>query len=167
MDLVTLFTGVIVPIVAILAFGLSVYNAYIQWKQDRPNIALDISYEKYTFDDPTCDEIIPYDCYAINAKNHGHADLIVATVGFKWNNMIFERDYSSIINKGGYSQYKGLPFRLTPGEKLFVEIFRREIITEILKSGIKGTIKVTCFIKDGNGIFYPATPIEIDTEISN
>lgn len=162
MDMPSLFADIIVPIVAILAFLLSLYNAYTQWRRDRPNIYLEISYQKDAFD-PMWDGIVPYDGYVIHAKNHGHSDLIIAKVGFKWQDKIFERDYSSITDKGEYTQYEGLPFLLAPGKKLFVEIFRKEMNNEILKSGISGIVKVTCFIKEGNGRFYTTTPIEIDT----
>jgi len=165
MDQSGIFTGYVVPIVAILGLSLSIYNTYIQLKRNRPNISLDISYWE-TMLDPNYDEIKHYDCYVVNAKNLGNVDVIVASVGFKWDNKIFERDYSSITDQITHCEYEQLPFQLKPGSRLFIEFFKREILKEISKSGISGLIEVTFYIKDGNGKLYTSAPIKIESQVT-
>jgi hypothetical protein len=155
MDLITIFTGLVVPIVAILAFGLSVYNTYNQWKRNRPNISLNL------FDSTNDFGGFPDNCYILSVKNLGNVNVIIDIVGFKWDDGIYERSYYRIK---GTDNYQFLPYKIEPGSTLFVEFYKSEIKDEILKRGISGLIKASGFIKDGNKKYFISSPIEVDVK---
>jgi hypothetical protein len=161
MDLITFFTGIVVPTVAVLAFVISLYNAYNQWKRDRPNISLDCSYSDTTFYSTLGDVKDPK--YTLSATNLGNGNVIISDVGFKWKKILFykiyKRDYYRINFDG---ECKELPFKIEPSKKMFAEFYPKEIDREILESKVSGSVKVIFFIKDGNGKIYKAAPIEID-----
>jgi hypothetical protein len=157
MDTTLIFTDIIVPIVAVFGFVLSVYNTFRHWKENRPNIFLEFSYQDTDFDPVYGD--FPLQCYILLVKNLGNVNLIIDFAGFKWGNQEYKREsYGNTLTE----QYRNFPHKLTPGSTLSIEFPQNEIKEEILKTQLKGAVKVTGFIKGGDGKYYKSPPLMID-----
>jgi hypothetical protein len=162
----TIFSTTVVPIIAIVGLGISLYNTYRHWKETKPNISLELVYSDYFHNPPF--EYSPYTGYVLIVKNLGKVDLIIDSTGFIWkkskfslNKEIFERNSYGVID---LEEYERFPYKLIPGSTFYLEFTLSEIIEEIEKTGLHLPITIRAFIKDGYRKYYSSSPFEINLE---
>jgi hypothetical protein len=157
MDIIAIATNYIIPLVAIAGLGLSIYNTYCHWREYRPNVSLEFSYQDSTFE-PACGEM-PYHCYVLVVKNLGNVNVIIDFAGFKWRKREYKEEYygHSITD-----EYRSFPYKLVPGSTLSIEFLRKTVKRELLKMGASGTVRISGFIKAGSGKYYSSPTVAID-----
>jgi len=78
MDVNAIFKDYIIPFIAILAFILSLYNAYRQWKENRPKPVLELFRKEYDENEQ------PDPGFACQVRNIGKGHIIVDLAGFHY-----------------------------------------------------------------------------------
>jgi hypothetical protein len=159
MDMSSLFADVIVPIVAILGLFLSIYNVYRHWREYRPNISLEFSYQDTAFE-PAVGEI-PFQCYVLLVKNLGNVNIILDAAGVKWGDKKYIRKYygSTITDV-----YHDFPFKLTPGSTLEIEFGVGEIQGAASSWGLSGAVKIIGFVRDGEKKIYTSPALAVNVK---
>ncbi|MGA2698240.1 MAG: hypothetical protein ABSE74_01190 [Methanoregula sp.] len=134
-----LFIQIVIAIVAVAGLVLSIFNFYLQWRDNKPRIKVTITSCFVTTPGIETSPLL----LAFTALNIGKIPVKLSSCGVNLPN-------GKILHLVGKDQYSinQLPFTLMPGEDFIIYREYETIVQNIRSEGFRGIIKIIAFYRD-------------------